>query len=103
MSEFYASYIRFKCPNVNVWVYIDDFLITGEVKEEVNEALQLLKSKLHESGWLINEKKTSKEPVETLEFLGYILTAPGILSNSKERLEEMAKEFKQLWVKRSFF
>ena len=39
MSKLYVAYVRHKCPNVYVWVYLDDFLITGLIKDEVRQAL----------------------------------------------------------------
>ncbi len=63
ISSFYAAYIKYKCPNVNIWVYLDDFLITGLVKDDVAFAINLLAEKLKATKWLINEKKTIMEPV----------------------------------------
>jgi hypothetical protein len=39
----YAAYIREKFPNIDIWNYMDDFLITGEKYEDVKAALDELK------------------------------------------------------------
>ena len=59
---------------VNTRVYLDDFLITHSEKEKVQEALDYLKEFLKEAGFVVNLKKSSVEPTQKIDWLGFTLT-----------------------------
>jgi hypothetical protein len=55
-----------------VYVYIDDFLLVGQDKEEVERVTGRLTVALREKGFLVSPKSTLS-PVQSLNFLGKLL------------------------------
>ena len=53
---------------------MDDFCITGQEKQEVDEALKSLKRILRSIGFTINEEKSSQTAQTEIDWLGFKLT-----------------------------
>ena len=60
---------------VRIIVYLDDFLIMHESKQGAIDHFNLTSNTLRNLGFLINLKKSSGVPCQTIEFLGMIVDA----------------------------
>lgn len=56
-----------------IWVYLDDFLLLGCAKKEVAHYTQLLLQTLEDLGIEVNYEKSETQPVQVLQYLGFIL------------------------------
>jgi ribonuclease HI len=66
--------------------YIDDSIIVGDTIDECRDAVTVMSPKLTELGFVLNREKSILEPVQSLEFLGYVIDSVDMnlsLPNSK--------------------
>ena len=60
-----------RAEGYSVWLYVDDFLVTGRTREEAIAAVTRLEYLLKEFGWQVDPDKGSGAlPLQKLEFLG---------------------------------
>lgn len=69
----------------NICIYIDDILVTGPSEEEHLKTLDLVMTKLEESGIKLKLKKC-KFLLETVEYLGHQISAKGV-SPTQEKIK----------------
>jgi len=69
---------------VEVTVYVDDFLIVGRNKNDVNDALHCLKDTIKKVGFKVNDRKSSQEAGQEVDWLGFKLL-PNRLELSPEK------------------
>ena len=58
---------------IQVYVYLDDILIVGASVEEVNSHLEVVVKTLIQGGFKINVKKSTLEPTQEIQHLGFLL------------------------------
>ena len=68
----------------------DDVLVYGTTKEQFDKRMLVVKIRLREKNFTINEKKSNSKPVDSVSFLGYCVSKEGIAPNPKP-VEKNAK------------
>ena len=80
-----------------VFVYLGDILILGSTKVQAQRTLDIVLRTLQEAGFVINQKKTSTSPVQTLGHLGFhVDLKAGLLMVPKAKLKSIRKELGKL-------
>eukprot|EP01053_Blabericola_migrator_P002779 Blabericola_migrator_1__2778@NODE_1795_length_3783_cov_34_944295_g1030_i1_p1_GENE_NODE_1795_length_3783_cov_34_944295_g1030_i1NODE_1795_length_3783_cov_34_944295_g1030_i1_p1_ORF_typecomplete_len689_score62_31RT_RNaseH_2/PF17919_1/1_1e31RT_RNaseH/PF17917_1/2_9e31RVT_1/PF00078_27/5_5e20RVT_1/PF00078_27/6e03RVP_2/PF08284_11/2e11gagasp_proteas/PF13975_6/1_5e10Integrase_H2C2/PF17921_1/2_9e10RVP/PF00077_20/2_6e09Peptidase_A2B/PF12384_8/1_3e07Asp_protease/PF09668_10/4_6e07Asp_protease_2/PF13650_6/1_8e0 len=84
-------------------IYVDDIIIFGETREEVTLRANLVKVRLSENGFTINDAKSDQEPKEYVTFVGYRI-GKGTITPTKDKLQTVltAPPPKTLRALRSF-
>ena len=83
---------------VRCLMYLDDKLLLGNSPEEVKEHFNLCQKLITSLGFTINWKKTVQEPMQTIEFLGFIINSIEMtLSVSLDKLNNSITEYKRLF------
>lgn len=82
--------------HLNVAVYVDDFIIGASTKEELEEGLRRVKDLFGTLGVCLSEK-TSHEPAQIVEFLGFTWNAlTKEVSVTQEKRRQYRREVKNL-------
>lgn len=106
LGSFFANYCLRDIDNyflnkeVTYARYSDDIILLSSSKENNNEYLQYIKTKIKEYGLTINDKKyVHFEPNEPIEYLGLSLSERGIdiSNNAKRKLKKTIHR----WVKKA--
>jgi len=81
-------------------IYLDDILVLGESKEDLERKKKKVLDLLYSLGWMINQKKSMLEPVQEIEFLGLKLDSikMSILVPNK-KVREIKREIKRVLEK----
>ena len=58
---------------IQVTAYLDDWLVLRATRQEASRHSTLILNKLHDLGWLVNWKKSTLTPSQTIQHLGYVL------------------------------
>lgn len=89
-----------KFPKYSIVRYADDFVITSQTKEDIEQIVPVIKDWLKQRGLELNEEKTRIVKVEKgFDFLGFnIRTYKGkcLIKPQKEKVIEKRKEIKKL-------
>ena len=64
-------------------IFQDDVLVYGTTKEQLDKRMLVVKSRLLEKNFTINEKKSNSKPVDSDSFLGYSISKEGIAPDPK--------------------
>lgn len=95
LTTWLARQIR-KRFDVNVAVYVDDFLIGAQTKEALRAGLEKTKAFFDRLGVKLSDK-TSQEPAEQVEFLGFTWDArEKLISVTRERCREYRRGVRNL-------
>lgn len=82
---------------LNVFAYIDDWLVVSSTREDALRDVNVTLSLLEELGWVVNRKKSNLDPTQSLVYLGAKLDlATGVAFPTDERLHtllQLAEEF----------
>jgi len=81
---------------VELALYVDDFLIVGQREDDVNKALSLLKEKIRELGFKLNEKKSSANATTAVEWLGFTLV-PNRIELDRNKQAEFKRDYEQIF------
>ena len=80
-----------------VFVYLDDILVLGTTRDQVANSLAQVLSTLDDAGFLVNQKKSTMEPVQNLEHLGFTVDlASGRLGVPSGKLRTIRRELGKL-------
>jgi len=78
---------------IRLSAYLDDLLIMARTEEQSRRNTRLVREKLMALGFIINEKKSSLEPSQTLDHLGFTFdTRKMVLSVPKSKLRDLRRE-----------
>lgn len=78
---------------IRLSAYLDDILIMARSEEQSRKNTQLVRDKLTALGFIINEKKSSLEPSQTLDHLGFSFdTRKMTLAVPKTKLRDLRRE-----------
>lgn len=67
--------------------YLDDFLVMGKTKQEVEGAYMRMKSLLESLGFIVNAEKLLSTATQRIEFLGFIIVSPFVSGQSNDRTQ----------------
>ena len=95
LTSWLARQLR-KRFNINVAVYVDDFLLGGNTKEELQIGLEKTKEFFNRLGVQLSDK-TSQEPTQQVDYLGFSWDAvKKTISVTKERCREYRRGVKNI-------
>jgi hypothetical protein len=78
---------------IRLSAYLDDLLVMARSEEQSRRNTRLVREKLTALGFIINEKKSSLEPSQTLDHLGFSFdTRKMVLSVPKTKLRDLRRE-----------
>lgn len=82
---------------IRLSAYLDDWIILGKTKAEVNQHTQMMLQCLTSLGWLISLKKSQIQPTQILEHLGFELDAHTMTARLLgKKLWDLRKSIQQL-------
>lgn len=100
ITKLYRSMVEhLQARGHRVIMYIDDILILADTKEECERSVSEVASLLSELGARINEGKSSRTPVQRIDYLGFTLDStsmkiyvpPKKLNNTKKALKQFSR------------
>jgi hypothetical protein len=84
-------------------VYLDDILLLGETKSQVDKHLNKVVSTLLEAGFKINVPKSTLSPVQSVQHLGFHLNfKKGCFEISPEKLKMIRRDLGKVVVADEF-
>jgi hypothetical protein len=90
---------QWRSKGILCFVYLDDILLLGNTKHQVQKDLQIMVDTLLEAGFKINQKKSVLEPTQTVVHLGFVLNLKdGRLEVCPQKLKLVRKELGKLVV-----
>ena len=80
-----------------IFIYLDDILVLGTTKRQAQHSLEEVLHTLEAAGFLVNQKKSSSEPKQVLDHLGFSIDlAKGQLGVPQEKLRTIRRELGKL-------
>lgn len=87
---------------ITIFAYLDDILIIGPSRERTQQYTQMVLKKLAELGFLVKESKSTLEPTQTIEHLGFTIDTKAMtLSVPKAKTRDLRREASKLLSKTS--
>ena len=78
----------------DVVIFQHNVLVYGTTKEQFDKKMLVVKIRLREKNFTINEKKSNSKPVNNVSFLGYSISNEGIAPDSKH-VEKISSNLQQ--------
>lgn len=85
---------------IRLTAYLDDLLVMAQTEEKSRQDTILVRNKLTELGFIINQEKSSTEPSQTIDHLGFTFnTRKMMLSVPKNKLRDLRREAARMMSK----
>ena len=93
---------RMRMTGLRIIVYLDDMLVMAQSAERLMSHMQTLARELQALGFKLNHKKCVWEPVQAIEFLGFLVNSKTMkIYLLEEKIQKVMKECRHTINKRS--
>ena len=93
---------RMRMTGLRIIVYLDDMLVMAQSAERLMSHMQTLARELQALGFKLNHKKCVWEPVQAIEFLGFLVNSKTMkIYLPEEKIQKVMKECRHTINKRS--
>ena len=90
-----GGYLR--SQKIHIFMYLDDWLVKNQIKTTLCNQKNLILKTLDMLGLLLNEKKSTLEPTQTISYLGAVFDLrSGIIFPSEERFLNMERQLNSM-------